>query len=163
MLVRTLAKGTEIIHWGVGTRTRNLHASTAMTLLIVSFALTPGAAKAQSYTGHWPATVSMSQHANGPYCITLHDDGSFGWPHSGEAQLVPSEGTDNGSFQVINGILTVSFPQPGGTAEIGALIFTAPARNGQIGSKGSYEQFYGSVIDSGLLTFGARDTCPFGQ
>ena len=126
-------------------------------------ALTPGAAKAQSYTGHWPAAVSMSQHANGPYCITLRDDGSFGWPHSGAATLVPPEGTDEGSFQVINGILTVTFGAPAGTGGADALIFTAPASHGQIGSKGSYEEFFGLVVDSGLLTFGAKDTCPFGQ
>lgn len=83
----------------------------------------------------------MSQYNNGPYCITLHDDGGCGWPHSGEATLVPQKETYQGRFQVINGIIIVSFPQPGGTAEIGALLFVAPANNGQIGGKGNFEQF----------------------
>jgi hypothetical protein len=46
------------------------------------------AAMAQSYSGRWPLTVSHSQRSNGTYCLTLTDDGSYGWPHSGPASLV---------------------------------------------------------------------------
>lgn len=77
-----------------------------MALPIVAFAITPGAAKAQSYVGSWPATVSHSQRANGTYCVTLEKDG--------EATLVPSEGTDFATYQVIDGLLIVTFTQPRG-------------------------------------------------
>lgn len=139
--------------------TRNTRTLTAMALPIVALALTPCTARAQSYTGQWPAKVSMSHYANGPYCITLQENGEFGWPHSGEATLNPSEGTDSGNFVVINGIITVTFNQPSGTAESATLIFTGPAGSGQIGSKGSYVQFYGLLVDSGSVVFGAKDSC----
>jgi len=138
--------------------TTNIRRFVAMALPIVAFALTPGAAKAQSYTGSWPATVSQSQYGNGTYCVKLHDDGGYGWPHSGEATLYPSEGTDSGTFRVIAGLMIVTFSQPGGTADVGSLTFTAPASDGHIG-KGAYEQFYGLVTDSGMALFGARDAC----
>ena len=59
----------------------------ATALAVAVFALTSSAAMAQSYTGDWPATVTQSQRSNGTYCVTLTDDGSYGWPHSGEAEL----------------------------------------------------------------------------
>jgi len=142
--------------------TKNIGRFMAMGLAIVAFALTPGAAKAQSYTGSWQTMVSRSLYGNGTYCVKLRDDGSFGWPHSGEATLYPSEGTDEGTFRVINGLMIVTFSQPGGTADIGSLTFTGPASDGQIG-KGAYEQFYGLVTDSGMAVFGAKDSCPSGE
>lgn len=142
---------------------RSIRMSVAMTLLVGAFALTPRAARAQSYTGRYAVTVSMSTYANGPYCITLEDHGDFGWPHSGSATLIPSEGTDNGAFVIINGLITVTFDQPSGTAEAATLIFTAPAPNSKMATEGSYEQFYGLLVDSGSLVFGTKDSCPFGQ
>ncbi len=59
-------------------------------------------------------TVSHSQYANGKCCVTLTDDGSLGWPHSGAASLVPENGTYPGQFQVIDGLLTVTIPAPAG-------------------------------------------------
>ncbi|MGC1373773.1 MAG: hypothetical protein WA824_16680 [Candidatus Sulfotelmatobacter sp.] len=141
---------------------RNIRTFIAMALPIVAFALASSPAMAQSYTGNWPATVSQSHRANGTYCITLTDDGSLGWPHSGEATLVPAQGTDFGTFQVIDGVLMVTFTQPGGTAENGALLFIASASDGRIG-KGAYEQFYGTEIDSGVLVFGAKGGCSGNQ
>ena len=130
----------------------------AMAFPFAVFALTAGAVTAQSYSGSWSATVSRSQHANGTYCIALKDNGSLGWPHSGEATILPESGTTGGTFQVINGLMVVTFSQPGGTGELGALLFTARASNGHIGT-GTYEQFYGSEIDSGVLVFGAKNSC----
>ena len=131
---------------------------TLLAMAIVAFALAPTAATAQSYSGNWPDTVTHSQSGNGRYCITLHDDGSLGWPHSGEATLSPSEGTYPGTFQVISGLIMITFPQPGGTGELGALFFVAHASNGLLTS-GTYEQFYGAEIDSGVSTFGVKNTC----
>jgi len=89
----------------------------AMALPIVTFALTPGGAMAQSHTGNWPVTVSQSLHGNGTYCVTLTDTGNLGWPHSGEASL-PSQFfgepiTLTGTFRLIDGLLMVTITQPG--------------------------------------------------
>lgn len=129
----------------------------ATTLTVVAFALASSVSMAQSYTGNWPATVSKSHFANGTYCIKLTDDGSLGFPHSGGAQLVPSNGTYPGIFEVINGVLTVDIPEPA-DADLEFLIFTARASNGTIG-KGAYNLAYGGFFDFGLLVFGAKNGC----
>jgi hypothetical protein len=59
--------------------------SIPMALAIAVLALMSSAAMAQSYTGKWPATVTKSQRNNGKNCITLTDDRSYGFRHSGEA------------------------------------------------------------------------------
>ncbi len=141
---------------------RHIRIFMTTVLPIMAFALTSSVAIAQSYSGKWPATVSHSHRANGTYCITLTDDGSLGWPHSGEATLVPQEDTDFGTFQVINGVMMVTFTQPGGTGENGALLFIAAASDGHIG-RGAYEQFYGTEIDSGVLVFGEKGGCSSSQ
>jgi len=131
-----------------------------MAVAVVAFALASSAAVAQSFSGNWPATVTHSQYADGKYCLTLTDNGDFGWPHSGEASLVPQSGTDFGTFQFINGLLVVTFQQPGGLGQNAALVFTAHAtKKGTIG-KGAYEQVYGGEeFDSGVLVFGPKGGC----
>jgi len=59
--------------------------SIPMALAIAVLALMSSAAMAQSYTGKWPATVTKSQRDNGKNCISLTDDRSYGFRHSGEA------------------------------------------------------------------------------
>jgi hypothetical protein len=73
--------------------TRKISTFMAALLPTVALALMHGTAMAQSYSGNWPMTGSHSQYANGKYCVTLTDDGSVGWPHSGAASLVPENGT----------------------------------------------------------------------
>jgi hypothetical protein len=121
------------------------------------FALMTSAAMAQSYTGDWPATVTHSQRSNGPYCISLTDDGSYGAKHSGEASLIPNNSPYPGYFTVVEGILTVTITYPSGEGECCAFeVFTAHASDGQIG-KGVFNYF--GVTDIGLLTFGKKDGC----
>jgi hypothetical protein len=133
----------------------------ATVLPIVAFALTPSAAMAQSYSGTYPLTVTQSHHANGTYCLTLTDDGSLGFPHSGEASLYGEKVGGNlpyGTFQLINHLLMVTIDQPGGTGQNAGLVFIAPASD--IVGKGVYEQVYGGEeFDSGVLAFGARGGC----
>ena len=129
----------------------------ATMLAIVAFALTPGTAMAQSYSGNWPATVTHSQHSNGTYCLTLTDNGTDGWPHSGPATIVGSGLF--GTFQVINGTLVVTIEVQGGTGQNAGLLFIASASNGKIG-KGVYEDVFGGEdFDSGALAVGTKDGC----
>lgn len=130
----------------------------ATTFAAAAFALTTGAAMAQSFTGNWPATVTESQRSNGTYCISLTDDGSFGWPHSGEATLVPNNGPYPGYFTVIDGLITVTFPEVSGPGDCcDFLVFTArTGKNGHIG-KGVFN--YLGLTDNGLLAFGKKDGC----
>jgi len=128
----------------------------AMTFVVAVFALT-SAAMAQSYTGDWQATVSHSQRSNGTYCISLTDDGSQGFPHSGEAKLIPANGSSPGYFAVVNGLITVTFSYPSGEGDCCSYqVFTARASNGQIGS-GAFNYF--GITDIGLLTFGKNGSC----
>jgi hypothetical protein len=135
---------------------RNISTFMATVLPIVAFALTPSAAMAQSYSGNWPATVTHSQHSNGTYCLTLTDNGTLGWPHSGPASL---PGGSGGSFQLINGTLVVTIEEEGGTGQNAGLVFSASASHGDIG-KGVYEDvFAGEEFDSGVLVFGVKNGC----
>jgi hypothetical protein len=129
----------------------------ATTLAIAAFALTTSAAMAQSYTGNWPATVTKSQRDNGTYCIALTDDGNYGWPHSGEATLLPNDGQYPGYFTIIDGLITVTFTFPSGEGDCcDFLVFTARASKGHIG-KGAFNYF--GLTDNGLLAFGKLDGC----
>lgn len=125
----------------------------------------PGAATAQeSYSGSYPLTVTHSQFGNGTYCLTLTDDGDYGWPHSGTASLVSQVvggSLPYGIFQVIDGTLVVTVEQPlGGSGQNGSLVFIAPARDGNIVGKGVYDNVAGGeTFDSGKLVFGMNGGC----
>lgn len=127
----------------------------AMALPVVAISLMPSAAMAQSYTGNWPITVSKSHYSNGLYCVALTDDGSQGFPHSGYASLVPSNGYA-GWFTVINGIVTVTIPEAY-NGEFEFMLFVAHAGDGRIG-KGAYD-LAGGPDDSGVAVFGAKNGC----
>lgn len=137
---------------------RNIRIFMATALPIVAFALTPSAAVAQSYTGNWPATVTHSRGANGTYCLALTDNGSLGWPHSGDVTTVLDGTTLYGTFQLIGGLLTVTVQSYGSYADAG-LVFVAQASKGSIG-KGVFDDVYsGEEIDSGELAFGGKNSC----
>ncbi len=137
--------------------TTNVRRFIAMALPILALALMSGAAMAQSYSGNWPATVTESQRSNGTYCVTLTDDGSYGFPHSGEAVLNGQENPYGGYFTVIDGLITVTFTYPSGEGDCCAFqVFTAHANNGKI-NKGVFNYF--GLTDIGLLAFGKKDGC----
>ncbi len=144
--------------------TTNIRRFMVMALPIVAFALMSSAAmaqtdaaKTQSYTGNWPATVTQSQRDNGTDCTTLTDDGSYGFPHSGEAVLNGQQNPYGGYFTVINGLITVTFTYPSGEGDCCSyVVFTARASNGKIG-KGAFNYF--GITDSGLVAFGKKDGC----
>ena len=122
--------------------------------------LSAGAAMAGTYSGNWPLTVTHAQHSNGTYCLTLTDDGSLGWPHSGGASLTGSGlNLTFGTFQLIGRSLVATIQDPGGTGQNAGLVFSAPAANGNIG-KGFYDQVYGGeAFDTGVLAFGKKGGC----
>ncbi|MFZ0686119.1 MAG: hypothetical protein WAM89_11305 [Terriglobales bacterium] len=137
--------------------TRNIRRLIVMVLPIVALALTSSAAMAQNYTGKWPVTVTQSQRDNGTDCITLTDDGSYGFPHSGEAVLNGQENPYGGYFTVIDGIMTITFTYPSGEGDCCAFqVFTAHVNNGKI-AKGVFNYF--GITDIGLLAFGKKDAC----
>ncbi|HEY1868014.1 MAG TPA: hypothetical protein VGG70_06925 [Candidatus Cybelea sp.] len=115
---------------------------------------------AQSYSGNWPVTVTRSRGANGTGCLTLTDNGSLGWRHSGQASL--TFGGVNftfGTFQLIDGTLVTTIQSQGGSGQNEGLVYAASASKGNI-SKGFYEGVYGGEeIDSGVLVFGMKGGC----
>ncbi len=140
---------------------RHIRILMAAVLPIVAFALTPSAAMGQSYSGNWPVTLTQAPHGNGTYCLTLTDNGAFGWPHSGEASLSGGklDGTLYGTFQLIDGLLVVTIEAPGATGQNAGLVFIGHASSGHIG-KGVYDEVYGGEeFDSGVLAFGVKNGC----
>lgn len=137
--------------------TRRIRRFIATALAIAAFALTTSAAMAQSYTGDWPATVTKSQRNNGTYCVSLTDNGSYGFPHSGPAVLNGQNNPYGGYFTVIDGLITVTFTYPSGAGDCCSFqVFTAHANNGKIG-KGVFNYF--GLTDIGLLAFAPKDSC----
>ncbi len=138
--------------------TRNLRKFMAMALPTLALALTSSTAMAQSYSGNWPMKVTHSQFFNGQYCVTLTDDGSQGWRHSGEASVVVDGNQLFGTFQLINHLLTVTFQEPEGEQNAG-LVFVAPAAKGNMGS-GVYDNVNGGgEFDSGVVVVGKKNGC----
>jgi len=136
---------------------RNIRTFRAIALSVVALAMASSAAMAQSYTGNFPVTVSRSKFANGKYCLMLTEQSGGGFPRGGTASLVPANGTEDGTFTIINGLLTVTFPTPEG-ATIAFQLFTARASDGNI-SKGEYELAYGGFYDFGVLAVGKKGGC----
>jgi hypothetical protein len=122
--------------------------------------ISAGAALAGTYTGNWPLIVSHAKYGNGAYCLTLTDDGSVGWPHSGYVSLQgPGGNLPFGTFQLIGHLLAVTVEQPGGSGQNAGLVFVAHASKGVIGN-GIYDQVYGGEeFDSGKVVFGAKGGC----
>jgi len=142
--------------------TRNTRTLVAVALPILALALTH-TAEAQSFSGNWPLTITHSPHGNGTYCLGLTDDGSLGFPHSGQAVFTGQTlGGEKlfGTFQVINGLLTATIQSQGGTGQNAGLVFVAhAAKKGTLG-KGVYDEVYGGEeFNSGALAFGAKGGC----
>ncbi len=130
----------------------------AALALAAAVSLSPGTALAQSYTGTYPVTVSGSQHSNGTDCLTLTDNGGYGWRHSGSASLVIGNTKyPYGTFQLINRLLVVTI-QAQGYGQNAGLVFVVPTHGGF--GKGTFDEVYGGEeFDSGALAFGMKGGC----
>jgi len=139
---------------------RNISTVMATALAILAFALTPSAAQAQSFTGNWPMTETVKQfHETNTYCLSLTDNGSADFPHSGPATLNGSGFTDlTGIFQVVNGVLVATFYVADDNGSLNGLVFVAPASKGAIG-KGFGELVSGAETVTGALAFGTKNGC----
>lgn len=148
---------------------RKIFAFAAIASPILAFALTPSAARAQSFTGNYPVLETQVKAgvggtikgSNQNFCLVLTDDGNFGRPHSGTATL---EGFDGGSltggeFYVIGNNIFVNFVVGSSTGEASALVVFGPvnASNGTIGT--GILGLAGGVPSSGLATFGVKNGC----
>ena len=121
----------------------------------VPLVVSGSAAMAQSFSGKWPLTVTKSLFYNGTYCLTVTDDGSEGWPHSGSATIAQEP---YGFFQVIRGKFLVDVVVPAqGQNEV--LEFTADGRNGMISNGAMQLVAGGEPLDSGELVLGKKGGC----
>jgi hypothetical protein len=117
--------------------------------------LSASAAMAGTYSGNWPLTVTHAQHIDGKYCLTLTDDGSLGWPHSGEASM---PGLPYGTFQLIEHKLTVVIQEQGEGQNAG-WVFSPTAGNGSVGKGSTVVVYGGEALDSGAVVFGKKGGC----
>jgi hypothetical protein len=126
----------------------------------LALVLASGTAMAGTYTGKWPVTLTHSKYGNASYCLTLTDNGSNGWPHSGPASLSSKSGTlPYGSFQLINGILVATIQSGSDTGQNAGLVFITTAENGTLGN-GTFNEVYGGDASlTGALNFGAKNGC----
>lgn len=113
-----------------------------------------------NYTGNWPVTVTRSIGGNGTGCLTLTDNGSRGFRHSGQASLIFNGVKYTfGTFQLIDSDLVVTIQSPGGNGQDEGLVYAASTGNGNI-SQGFYEGVLaGEEVVSGMLVFGPKGGC----
>jgi hypothetical protein len=141
---------------------KNIGLFAAAALAIMAFALMPTTAMAQSYSGSYELTWNISAGFSGThtYCLTLTDNGTGGFPHSGPATVTGDYivTSAEGSFAVINNELEVTFDVPSGF-EVGSVVFVGPATKGTIGNGFGEYNAAGAFIDLGPLTFGKAGGC----
>jgi len=125
-----------------------------LALAALSTFVSASAAMAASYTGNWPLTTSDSRGFNGNHCLSLTDDGSFGWPHSGFGML---DGTNFASFQIIGNNIEVVVQDEG--QEVEGTVITARATRGSLGNGVFTIVLTGESVDSGKVAFGAKGGC----
>jgi hypothetical protein len=108
-----------------------------------------------SYTGNWPLTITDGDYLNGSYCLSVTDDGSEGWTHSGSATIPQYT---YGVFQVIDGkfMADIVVPLQG---QNGVLVFTADGHNGKIGNGAAAQIEGGEPLYSGVMTVGKKGGC----
>ena len=151
-----------IVDPGGGKITRIARSLMVAALPMAVFALAPGAAMAQSYTGSWPVHVALPPQFADTACLKLVENSSAGAPHGGSASLSgPMVGdiTDVGTFIIVNHLLVVTIEAASDTGSNAGLVFIVPASDGGLG-KGVYEDVYGGEdFLSGALTLGAKGGC----
>ncbi len=91
-------------------------------------------------------------------CLMLQDDGSQGWPHSGEAYITQQGTRYQGVFVVIGSLLSVTIGQGSSNGELASFELNAPAANGAIGA-GLFEEVEGEALPTGVAAFGAKNGC----
>ena len=129
--------------------------------LALPLVLASGTAMAGAYSGNYPVTLTHSSPGTGgSYCLTLIDNGSLVWPHSGQASLSSKNGKlPYGSFQLIEGFLVATITSNSDTGHNAGLVFVAPVSNGVLGN-GTFDEVYGGEeFVSAQATFGAKGGC----
>jgi hypothetical protein len=139
----------------------------AVAIPVLAFTLAPSAAKAQSYTGHFPVAVTENKGGiagtillgDVSFCLELVDNGDYGRPHSGTATLGDYEGgtLTGGEFYVLGNMIFVNFSVGSDNGESVGLVLFAPASNGKIGT-GIFGDT-GGVPSSGLAKVSAKGGC----
>jgi hypothetical protein len=130
-----------------------------MGLVGLAFALMPGTAAAQSYSGTWSLKASLPPGFGDTGCLTLVDDGIVNGVHSGTATVSGDlGGQGTGNFVIINSLLVINFDDGGeGVSSTG--VYIAHAAKGNIAS-GFLENVYGGyAFPYGALAFGPKGSC----
>jgi hypothetical protein len=130
-------------------------AAASAAALSMSFAAGAAMAASGGHSGNFPLTVSHSQFLNGSYCLTVTDDGSGGWAHSGEATIPQYT---YGTFQVIQGEFMADIVVPAqGQNEV--LVFNGAGHNGSFGNGAAVLLSGGEPLDSGTMKVGTKGGC----
>lgn len=138
---------------------------------VLAAALSAGSVLAAgvSYTGNWQVhltddvyVTSNGYTGHGPdttHCVSLTDDGSIGWKHSGYAVLDGNANT-SGQFSVIGDSIMIYFEASGGEGELATITLSGTAKNGVIGKHGAYEYLGGGEsFDADKAAFGSKGSC----
>lgn len=113
----------------------------------LSLAVSASAAMAADIAGSYPVTITGSKDYNGTHCLVL-------------GQGAELDGTYVGGFQVIGRVLSAFLDIDGSGQEPATLLFSAPAKDGNIGKGALFEYIQGGYLyDSGEAKFGKKGGC----
>jgi hypothetical protein len=135
-------------------------ASTVVAVASLGFARSASIATASGFSGDWPVTLSHAQAGNGVYCLSLTDDGSEGWPHSGPATINTglNGAKQSGIFEYIGHTILVSIDNPGVSQNAGT-VYAVRASKGALGDGAFSEIYGGESINSGEVASGRNGGC----
>jgi hypothetical protein len=140
-------------------------AGAAASILSANAALAGGG----SYTGNWQVRLTHDVYVtnlgytghgpNSTHCVSLTDDGSIGWPHSGFAEL-DGNANSSGQFSVIGNTIMIYFDASGGEGETASIVLSGTAKNGVIDNRGAYDYLVaGESFDADKASFGSKGSC----
>jgi len=143
--------------------------TTLAAALLMAVSAGTAMAGGDSYTGNWRVhlthdvyVTTQGYNGHGPnttHCLTLTDDGSIGWPHSGYAVLDNNPNT-SGQFSVIGPTILIYITAQGSNESIASYVFSSTASNGKIGEHGDFDYIEGGYsYDADKATFGANGSC----
>src|ERR1700679_3058218 len=124
----------------------------AVALAAIALSANSVSAANVSYTGNWQVhltddvyVTSQGYNGHGPdttHCVSLTDDGTVGWKHSGYAELDGTPHT-SGQVSIIGNTIMIYFEASGGEGELATITLSGTAKNGTIGERGAYEYLDG--------------------
>lgn len=126
-------------------------------MLALPLAAFSGAAFAGAYSGNYMLTVTKSVPAafeGATRCITLTDDGSLGWKHSGPATIANGSHMNMGQFEQVGHVLFATFLE-----KHSSLVLSATVMDRMVTTASFVAIENGTYKVDGIFKVGSKGSC----